>query len=447
MGFNNIEKKTWIYRFLKKNVVDFTHNKIFYRKVYVIDAHKIPKNGHLIFTPNHQNALMDALALLCNVDQQMVFLARSDIFKKKFYASILYFLKILPIFRIRDGYSSVKKNKLIFQKTMDVINAGNGLFIHPEGSHEGIHALRALKKGFARIAFQTEEANDFKLDIKIIPVGLHYSDYIKARSDLYIVFGDPIPVSHYYGLYQENPAVAMNQLTSDLADKIKQLMVHIPNKDKDQYEIFDSLRLYYWETVSGKANRKNRVSAEQQVIQVVEKVKKQKPQLYHKLSEQVKTYKSLLINHKITDEIVQKPSGTLKLLLMSILFLAGFPLLVYSLIVNLIPILTVKYVVNKIQDPQFKSSVKYVLSLVVFPVFYLIQTLAVLLVISPIWIGFTFMISLPIAGIYAHLYFSGFKRYLLQCKLWIIKLVKREAYKKIWSARTAMDELISEFIK
>ena len=38
-------------------------------------------------------------------------MARSDIFKK--FAPIHYFLKILPIYRIRDGIDTLKKNKAV----------------------------------------------------------------------------------------------------------------------------------------------------------------------------------------------------------------------------------------------------------------------------------------------------------------------------------------------
>jgi len=53
---------------------------------------------------------------------------------------------------------------------------------------------------------------------------------------------------------------------------------------------------------------------------------------------------------------------------------------------------------------------------------------------------------LPAAGIFVHFYFSGFKRFLLQFRLWNLKHIKREKFKKILSARTAMDELIPDHI-
>ncbi len=208
MGFKNIEKRNFWYSLTKKWLIGPWHNLIFYRKIQVNFKERIPDKGHLIFTPNHQNALMDALGPICNIDKQLVFVARADIFKKKRIANILYNLKILPIFRIRDGYSSLKGNELIFQKTIDVLKAQNGIVILPEGNHIWKRRLRPLKKGFARMAFQAEEKNDFSLDIKIVPIGLNYSDYAKFRSDLIINVGEPISLSNYYQTYKESPAIA-----------------------------------------------------------------------------------------------------------------------------------------------------------------------------------------------------------------------------------------------
>jgi len=133
MGKENIEKYSAGYALLK-SVAGFWHNNVFYRKVIVLGRENIKPNDHVIFAPNHQNALMDALAVLFTHKGQPIFLARADIFKKKTIASILYFLKILPVYRIRDGFSSVKGNDEIFAKTIDVLKNKNGLVILPEGN-------------------------------------------------------------------------------------------------------------------------------------------------------------------------------------------------------------------------------------------------------------------------------------------------------------------------
>src|SRR3989339_838281 len=126
MGKENIEKYSAGYALLKF-VAGLWHNNVFYRKVIVIGQENLNPDHHIIFAPNHQNALMDALAVLFTNEGHNVFLARADIFRKNMIASILYFLKILPVYRMRDGFSSLKGNEEIFTKTIDVIKHKNGL--------------------------------------------------------------------------------------------------------------------------------------------------------------------------------------------------------------------------------------------------------------------------------------------------------------------------------
>ena len=197
MGKENIEKYSGGYALLKL-IAGFWHNNVFYRKVIVLGKENINPDHHLIFAPNHQNALMDALAVLFTHKGQPVFLARADIFKRKMIAAILYFLKILPVYRIRDGFSSLKSNDEIFTKTIDVLRNKNGLVILPEGDHSGFRRLRQLKKGICRVAFQSDEATNFSLKIKIIPVGLEFSHYSRFRQVLTVVYGKPIEVSEFY---------------------------------------------------------------------------------------------------------------------------------------------------------------------------------------------------------------------------------------------------------
>ncbi|MBE3094197.1 MAG: 1-acyl-sn-glycerol-3-phosphate acyltransferase, partial [Actinobacteria bacterium] len=204
MGKENIEKYSARYALLK-SVAGFWHNNVFYRKVIVLGRENINPDHHLIFAPNHQNALMDALAVLFTQKRHLVFLARADIFKRKTIAAILYFLKMLPVYRIRDGFRSLKGNDEIFIKTIDVLKSKNGLVILPEGDHAGFRRLRQLKKGICRVAFQSDEATGFNLKIKIIPVGLEFSNYSRYRQVLTVVYGKPIEVSEFFGLYKESP--------------------------------------------------------------------------------------------------------------------------------------------------------------------------------------------------------------------------------------------------
>ena len=239
MGKNNIEKYSAGYALLKYTA-GFWHNNVFYRKVIVLGRENINPDHHLIFAPNHQNALMDALAVLFTHKGQPIFLARADIFKKKTIAAILYFLKILPVYRIRDGFSSLKGNDEIFHKTVDILKNNNGLVILPEGDHAGYRRLRQLKKGICRVAFQSDEATGFNLRIKIIPVGIEFSNYSRYRQVLTVVYGKPVEVSEYFNLYKESPEKALNELRARLSTEMKRNMVHIDSEE--DYEAIDELR-------------------------------------------------------------------------------------------------------------------------------------------------------------------------------------------------------------
>ncbi|HRW85612.1 MAG TPA: 1-acyl-sn-glycerol-3-phosphate acyltransferase, partial [Bacteroidales bacterium] len=146
MGKENIEKYSRGYALLKM-MFGFWHNNVFYRRVIVLGRDNIDPGRHNIFAPNHQNALMDALAVLFTHKGQPIFLTRADVFKNSFIAKILYYFKMLPVYRIRDGFRSVTGNDVIFDKTIDVIRNRNGLVILPEGNHAGFRRLRQLKKG------------------------------------------------------------------------------------------------------------------------------------------------------------------------------------------------------------------------------------------------------------------------------------------------------------
>ncbi|HNW57759.1 MAG TPA: 1-acyl-sn-glycerol-3-phosphate acyltransferase [Bacteroidales bacterium] len=407
MGKENIEKFSLRYR-LVKAFTGFWHNNVFYRKVIVLGRENIKPDDHLIFAPNHQNALMDALAVLYTHKGQPVFLARSDIFKKKFIASILYFLKILPVYRIRDGFSNLKCNDEIFLKTIDVLKHKNGLVILPEGDHAGFRRLRQLKKGICRIAFQSEEATGFNLKIKIIPVGIEYSNYSRYRQVLTVVYGNPIEVSDYNEQYKNNTEKAYNELRDRLAHEMKTIMVHI--ESEEDYEAIDELR----SIINGRFSdsiKFPKLFRDRLLIDKLNRMNLSDRDTYKKicsLSLQVKKKaRELNINYRV----LEKKKHPLGWLIAGIFALfVTFPLFIYGNIFNLTFLEIPNLQIPKIKDPQFHSSIKYgfsvAIGLVLLPIFLILC----LVIFSPWWLGILIFISLPLSGLFAWNYYLLFKR-------------------------------------
>jgi 1-acyl-sn-glycerol-3-phosphate acyltransferase len=437
MGKNNIEKYSAGYALLK-SAANFWHNKFFYRKVIVVGRENFNSEDCLIFAPNHQNALMDALAVLFTQKGQPVFLARADIFKKKFIASILYFLKILPVYRLRDGIDNVKSNDWVFDKTIEVLENGNGLVILPEGSHEGLRRLRQLKKGICRIAFQAAEATDFKMNIKIVPVGLEFTHYSRIRQVLTVVYGKPIEVKEYYESYSKNQQRAMNELKEKLSEEMQGIMVHI--ESVDDYDAIDELR----GIVNGKYSddiSTPKLFRDRLLINKLNGLKTSSEELYKKICNL-----SLLIKEKagklgIDYQLLEKKKHSFTGITGWIFtFIITLPVFIYGLLFNYIFYLVPKLALKNILDAQFHSSVKYAISLVLALIFMPLYLVLSLIIFSPWWLAFAIFITIPVSGLMAWSYLIQLRR--IKGGLKIRKLIRQKDH-EYSELRENYEELMS----
>ena len=407
MGKENIEKYSARYALLK-SVAGFWHNNVFYRKVIVLGRENINPDDPVIFAPNHQNALMDALAVLFTNNGQNVFLARADIFKRKSIAAILYFLKILPVYRIRDGFSSVKGNDEIFIKTIDVLKNKNGLVILPEGDHAGFRRLRQLKKGICRVAFQSDEATGFSLKIKIIPVGLEFSNYSRFRQVLTVAYGKPIEVSDYYESYKVNPERALNELRSRLSDEMKGNMIHI--ESEEDYGAIDELR----SMINGRFSddiRMPKLIRDRILVNKMNQLRSSDPELYGRICSLSLNVKEKTKELNTSYRLLEKKKHPLGWLISGMIgIVITFPLFIYGNIFNLTFLEIPNIQVRKTKDPQFHSSVRYGISLLLAFVFLPAYLILSLLLFSPLWLGLIIFLTLPISGLFAWNYYLQYRR-------------------------------------
>ncbi len=437
MGKENIEKYSKRYALFKK-AVGFWHNSIYYRRVIAIGRENINLDDHLIFAPNHQNALMDALAVVFTHSGQLIFLARSDIFKRKAIASFLYFLKILPVYRIRDGFSALKGNDEIFLKTIDVIKNKNGLVILPEGDHAGFRRLRQLKKGICRVAFQAEETENFLLNIKIIPVGLEYTNYRRVRQVLTVVYGKPIEVSEYHQLYREAPEKALNKLRERLSEEIKKLMVHIASVD--DYEAIDELR----SIVNGKYSddiRFPKLFRDRILISRLNKLKKNDQEKYSRICSLSLDVKKQAEKLKVSYKLLEKKKHPLGWHIAGMAgLLATFPLWLFGNIFTLSIFAPPELQIRRTKDPQFHSSMRFVISFALAFIFLPLYLILCLLIFSPWWIAALVFIAIPLSGLFAWSWNLLIRRIIGGFR---VRKYIREKNRSYLTLRKNYDELIS----
>ncbi|MBN1158727.1 MAG: 1-acyl-sn-glycerol-3-phosphate acyltransferase [Bacteroidales bacterium] len=402
--------------------------RIFYRKISVTGLQNIPLNEPVILAPNHQNALMDAMVLVCAGEFQNVFLARADIFKGKLIIRFLTYLNIMPIYRIRDGIDNVKRNDQVFEKTIQVLrNRKNPLVLFPEGNHGDRRRLRNLVKGLFRIAFMAQEDYKDQPGVKIIPVGIDYGHYQNFRSTLFVNVGKPIEVGSYYNLYNENPVSGINSLKEDFASVLRKLMIDI--QPEEYYELYMNLRKicneWMRKTLGIQGNSlSDRFRADKIMIQMLDESLRSNPERIRQLDAVVSDYQSGLNKLNLRDWVLRKekyPGFQLAAgVTCSVILL---PVFLFGFINNYIPYAFTGSRTRGIKDPQFHSSFKYVIGMIAFPVMYIVIAVIIALLGWPLWVKIAYIVLMPFAGIFSFHYTLYLKK--LRAKIRYSLMVKK----------------------
>lgn len=178
------------------------------------------KNKAVILVANHQNALLDALLIATQFHFKPYFLTRASVFSIPSVAKFLALLRMIPIYRIRDGFSSIKKNEGTFRLCEKILAQNRRILIFPEGNHSLKRNLRPLTKGFIRIASTTLYQYP-DLELVILPIGINYQAHQKSGSKVFIQIGDPIKANDY----------GDQDLMLKTEQKLKDLITHVPNEN------------------------------------------------------------------------------------------------------------------------------------------------------------------------------------------------------------------------
>jgi len=392
--------KSWSTVYKIGYVIVRTGMRTYFKKYEMSNFDQLPSNSGLLFAANHQNAFLDPIVLAGHLKKPVYFLTRADIFKKKIANKILRKVHMLPIFRQRDGVNTAEKNKTTFDQCYDILNNKEHVLIFPEGNHNYKKHLRTpLKKGISRIALGAAEKYNFDIPILIVPMGLDYSNHFNMNSEMLMNFGDPIDVSIYYKDYQENPTETINQLTKDIASKLKDLVLDI--QDEENYiNIYNVLHQFPIQSKNKSLLKK--VNFQKEILERINKLKSENSSLFSTFISNIETLFNITNKYKLRPYLFTKEEQSKlsnNILTSTILLVILSPLHLIGLISNYIPYkIPVWFVNSKVKDVHFHSSLKMVLGVVCFGFYWGILTLLILLLFG--WkIGLVYVASLPLLAL------------------------------------------------
>lgn len=106
---------------------------LYCRKIVFTNRSLLKEKGPLLLACNHPNSFFDAVLLGAFFKQPVHFLARGDAFKDPLASKILKALKLIPIYRLREGKEYLALNDATFERCTEILKEGGIVLIFSEG--------------------------------------------------------------------------------------------------------------------------------------------------------------------------------------------------------------------------------------------------------------------------------------------------------------------------
>jgi len=383
----------------------------YFRSIYVKGKEHIPDNGPVIFAPNHPSAFMDPILLSTEINRKLFFLTRGDLFKSQIAATLFSLINMIPVYRKDETPGHAEQNDLVFQKCFDHLAKGRALMIFPEGLSKTERRLRPLKTGIARISLGAEALNDFKLGVKIVPVGINYSNPHQFGSDVFINFGKPMEAAAYKEIFLRDEREGVTVLTDTLKTELEKLLVIV--QDERLEKLVRQIERLYRSKL-----RENMEPAEKglldfqlskDIVMAVEYHIRNNPERVELFQTNINAYMHGLKEFNIRDTQMRKSNINIDVMRSVFYFIMGFPLFIYGYGTNYLPFKLAGLVSAGIPHrDDFVGSIKIAVGMFIFLIVYILEA-TVVAAFTHVWWAMLFVVTLYPAGVFT---VSYIKRYL-----------------------------------
>ena len=417
--------------------------KAYFKTIYIKGTHHIPQSGPVIFVANHNSAFMDPILLGVHVKRPLYFLARGESFKSKLIAWIFKRFHMIPVYRPEVTPEKVYKNKAVFQRCFEHLKAKKALIIFPEGFSKTERRLRKIKTGAARIALGAEDQNNFQLGVKIVPIGINYSNPHYFRSHVFINIGAAINVSDFKEEYHKDDKQGVVNLTEKIKKSLEELLVIVKNERLDrltaQIEMLYKDQFNDSKSIDNNAIKKFTLS--QEIVNGLALRLKTRPKELFMFQTKLNSYFRRLNQLKLRDEYLGNLKIRVDLWSNLLYFIFGLPIFLFGFISNIIPYKVAELLAKKIiVRKDFVGSMKIAFGMFVFLIFYIVLTILFAQYIHKIY-ALVFLCALYPTGLFALNYIKNF--YLFREKIRYFQLNTRKN-KPLAKLRRRRKELINE---
>ena len=196
----------------------------------------LQSQGPLLIASNHPNSFLDAIILATLFKNPVYSLARGDAFKRKLTARILASFNMLPVYRVSEGVENLENNYGTFTECQNLFSQNKIVLIFSEGRCINEWHLRPLKKGTARLALTAWHQN---IPVKVLPLGINYSNFRKYGKTLMLNFGNIITIADISTDLQSGKA--LTEFNHKLREELEKLVFEIDKSDHEKLKKYFNL--------------------------------------------------------------------------------------------------------------------------------------------------------------------------------------------------------------
>ncbi len=375
----------------------------FYAKTTILNRKRAKVEGAVIIVSNHPATMMDPLNVCTRVPRMVNFLANSGMFKTKFGNWFFSTFYCIPVERYKDTGGKPLNNDKAFEKAIAHLSKGKMLFMCPEGTSYSERHLRKIKTGCGRIAMATAKAHDFKLNLRILPVGLTYSDGTTFRDKVVVNFGKMIQVADFQKNAANETFEDVKKLTEEVSNRLGELMINARDKAEDLF----IKKLEAIQQTENPLKEDKHFFRVKNLIKNFHEAQEKNSTALTVFSEKVNTYFQQLTTIDSSDQAFKNSKNSFFDWLILII---GFPFFLFGYLSHFLPTIFPKYVNNRFNSSDaFAPTFKSMTGLVTFPLFYFLQTLLVHLIVGNGWITLAYFLLIIPLGLVAEKYMIFWK--------------------------------------
>lgn len=187
--------------------------------------------GPVLLIANHPNSVMDALVVMKAARRRVRPLAKAPLFEQPLIGHALRGLSALPVYRPQDFPGETWRNEKTFEAAVEALQREEAVLVFPEGLSHSESSLAKLKTGAARIALDAEEASDWRLGLRVVPVGLTYERKHAFRGRVAVAIGRSLEVRDWCDRRRADPWAAVESLTAAMRSALETVTLNLPSRE------------------------------------------------------------------------------------------------------------------------------------------------------------------------------------------------------------------------